>query len=357
MWNHMKAKIRENSRILIVDDTEDNVALLETFLADSGYTSVMSTSDPREVIRLYMEYKPDIVLLDLNMPYLDGFEIMEMLREVEHDSYIPVLVLTAEKNPEIRIQALEAGARDFLTKPFDVLEVESRIKNQLEVRLLHNQAKDQNRLLEERVRYKTKELRKSQKEVIKRLGMAAEYRDNETGFHILRMSKVCKKIALNLGLGKERAELIQLASQMHDIGKIGIPDGILLKPEKLNGDEWRIMKTHTTIGEKILRGSDSELLEFARKIALTHHERWDGSGYPDGLKGEDIPIEGRIASISDVFDALLSVRPYKKAWTVDETLAEISQSSGKQFDPELVDILNNIVHDILAIRDAYKDST
>jgi putative two-component system response regulator len=281
---------------------------------------------------------------------------MERLNEIESETYAPVLVLTAQNDNETKIKALKSGAKDFLTKPFDQHEVLLRIGNMLEVRLLHNQQRDLNRMLDEKVKERTQELNDTRLEIIRRLGRAAEFRDNETGFHIIRMSKFSQMMALEAGLSEKMAELILNASPMHDIGKIGIPDRILLKPGKLDRDEWEIMKTHSAIGAEILSGHDSDLMNMAREIAMTHHEKWDGNGYPNNLRGEDIPMVGRIVAVADVFDALTSERPYKKAWPVDEAVAEINRSSGSHFDPELVDIFNKVLPQILDVRNQYQET-
>jgi putative two-component system response regulator len=344
------------ARILIVDDQAANVKLLSKILESDGYINVVSTTDSREVEGLYKEQGFDLVLLDIRMPYMDGFEVMERLNEIEEDSYVPVLVLTAQNDDETKLKALELGAKDFLTKPFDKNEVLLRIANMLEVRLLHNQVRDQNKVLDQKVKDRTRELNETRLEIIRRLGRAAEFRDNETGLHIIRMSKFSQMMALEAGLGEEQAELMLNASPMHDIGKIGIPDRILLKPGKLDAEEWEIMKTHASIGADILSGHDSDLMNMARVIALTHHEKWDGSGYPMGLSGDDIPIEGRIVAIADVFDALTSERPYKHAWPVEEAVQEIINSSGKHFDPDLVEIFQKVLPTILDIKEQYPET-
>jgi len=344
-----------SAKILVVDDQEMNVRLLEKILQHAGYTNITTTSDSRDVEKLYLENDYDLVLLDIRMPYLDGFEVMEQLNDIEKESYVPVLILTAQNDQETRLHALQLGAKDFLTKPFDQTEVLLRINNLLEVRLLHQQQRDLNKVLDQRVKERTHELNDTRLEVIRRLGRAAEFRDNETGYHIIRMSKFSQIIALNYGLDAKQAELILNASPMHDIGKIGIPDSILLKPGKLDKKEWEIMKTHAAIGADILSGHDSALMEMAKEIAMTHHEKFDGSGYPHGLKGQDIPLTARIVAISDVFDALTSVRPYKKAWPVEEAVAEIKNCSGKHFDPELVEVFERSLPEILNVRSQYQE--
>ncbi|MFW5450032.1 MAG: HD domain-containing phosphohydrolase [Methylophagaceae bacterium] len=347
----------KSAHILIVDDQILNVKLLEGILKKEGYDHVFSTTDSREAVSMYVQHQIDILLLDIRMPHLDGFAVMGLLNDLTHDNdYLPILVLTAELTSETRSKALSGGAKDFLTKPFDRLEVLQRINNILEVRLLHKQVQNQNQILEAKVAERTKELELSRYEVIERLGKAAEFKDNETGNHILRMAKYSRLLAQAAGLSKEEVDLIYLAAPMHDIGKIGIPDHILLKPGKFEPDEWEIMKSHVLLGADILSGSDDiPLLYKAKTIALTHHERWDGQGYPNGLSGEDIPIEGRICAIADVFDALTSDRPYKEAWTVEKSVALLHAESGQQFDPNLIPLFDSILDEVLAYREEHMD--
>jgi len=345
-----------DSKIMIVDDQPSNILLLEQILEQAGYRNVKGLANSLRAIAMYQEFKPDLVLLDLNMPNMDGFDIMEALTRLEQNSYIPVLVLTAVDHPSVRHRALEAGAKDFLIKPFDITEVLCRIRNMLEVRNLHNQIRCHNQKLEEEVKIRTLELEDTRREVIHRLGRAAEYRDNETGNHVIRMSRFASLLAKALGCSTSHYELIQIASPMHDVGKIGIPDRILLKPGKLNSEEWEIMMTHVDKGVEILENNDSELIRMARLIAAHHHEKWDGSGYPRGLQGEAISLEGRIVALCDVFDALTSDRPYKKAWPVEEALNLIREQKGKHFEPRLVDIFLNIIPEIMAVKEEFSDS-
>ena len=343
------------ANILIVDDQLVNVRLLEKILKQAGYVNIYSTLDSREALSMFKQYDIDALLLDIRMPNLDGFQVMDLLKQELTEDYLPILVLTAELTPETRAKALGGGAKDFLAKPFDRLEALQRVRNMLEVRLLHKQVKLQNKTLEAKVAERTKQLEESRHDVIQRLGLAAEYKDNETGNHVLRMSKFSQLLAKEIGLTDVEAELILNASPMHDVGKIGIPDSVLLKPGKLNGEEWAIMQSHVRIGGEILSGGGSKLMEVARSIALTHHEKWDGSGYPEGLSAEDIPIEGRICALCDVFDALTSERPYKSAWPIEKAMALIREESGKHFDPDLVEAFENILDDVLMYREQHID--
>jgi putative two-component system response regulator len=326
-----------NARILIMDDQESNVRLLEKLLQQEGYRQVLGATDSRLALDLYRSYAPDLLLLDLLMPNRDGFEVLEDLcPELEKD-HMPVLVLTADLAQSTKLKALKAGAKDFLTKPFDQAEVLTRIKNMLEARLLYQDLRDQNRILEDKVRERTEELRQTRLEIIQRLSRAAEYHDKGTGWHILRIGQFCGCVARAMGLAVEHADLILSASPMHDIGKIGIPDHILLKAGALSEDEWVIMRTHTTIGAELLSGLDSTLMRTAAQIALTHHERWDGTGYPRKIRGEAIPIEGRIVTLCDVFDALISARPYKESWPFTDALNEVRAMAGTALDPAVVE--------------------
>ena len=351
----MKPEELLDARILIVDDQRPNVMLLEKMLGAQGYRRLIGITDAREVDALQEQHDFDLILLDLNMPHRDGFEVIEALRRAAPERYPPILVLTAQSDPESRLRALELGARDFLTKPFDYMEVLSRIRNLLEVRMLHKRVVEQNAELEERVRDRTRELHDTRLEIIRRLGRAAEYRDNETGYHILRMSHYAARLARAVGLDEAECDMLLDASPMHDVGKIGIPDRILLKPGKLDADEWEVMKTHARIGADILTGHDSPLMRMAALIAVTHHEKWDGSGYPEGLVGEAIPLVGRITAVCDVFDALTTVRPYKKAWSIEDAFAFIREQSGSHFDPRLAEVFAGLRGEVLAIRSRFAE--
>lgn len=344
-----------SATLLIVDDQQTNIQLLQMVLRGAGFTNIHSTSDSRQALDLYLSLRPDIVLLDLQMPHIDGFGVIEQIKAADPDHFAPILVLTAEVDTAIRYRALDAGARDFLLKPFDRVEVRARIRNLLEMRLLFKESMAHAATLRQTVAERTLELRATQVEIIHRLGHAAEYKDNETGNHIIRMSLYCLVLAKAAELDDSEQETLLRAAPMHDVGKIGIPDRILCKPGKLTPDEWEIMETHAEIGADLLSGSRSPLIQMAQAIAWTHHEKWDGSGYPRGLSGEDIPLTGRIVAVADVFDALTSVRPYKPAWSLQEAIAELHAGAGRHFDPRLVTLFCNHLPEIQRIRADYHE--
>lgn len=328
----------ENARILVIDDEEPNVALLARILERAGCREYRTTTDPRDALPLFVEFRPDLVVLDLHMPHTDGFEILEGLAQhTTEGEYLPVLVVSGNQEPDTRRRALASGAKDFLLKPFDVEEVLLRVRNLLETRRLHQALRSQNEILEERVRERTRELELARIETLERLARAAEYRDDATGQHTQRVGRSAALVARALGLPSEEVDLIRRAAPLHDLGKIAIPDSILLRPGRLSEAEFEIMRTHTRIGARILSGSQIPLLDVAATIALTHHERYDGLGYPDGLRGESIPLVGRIVAVADVFDALTHDRPYKAAWPVDRAIEEIERQAGTQLDPEVVE--------------------
>ena len=328
----------KSAKILIVDDQEYNISLLERILSRAGFGQLYSTMDPYQIEKMLGEVNPDIILLDLHMPGMDGLQALKLIREqAGANNYLPVLMLTADMTSEAKQEVLQAGVNDFLTKPYDRMEVILRINNLLKTRQLHMQLQQHNNTLENSVRERTAELEQSKFEILQLLGRAAEYRDDMTGQHTERVGRLSALIARQLELPEGQIDLIQLAAPLHDIGKIGIPDDILLKPGKFEPHEFERMKTHTTIGASILEGSSFTVLRMAGIIANSHHEKWDGSGYPAGLKGEDIPIEARIVALADFYDALTHERPYKKAWSPAEAIAEVEQQRGHHFDPNIVD--------------------
>ncbi len=347
----------------MVDHQKLNRVMVKKLLARENYHSVQTTDDPFSVVSFCTEEEIDLIILDIKMPRLDGFGIIDSLQdEMQAEDIPPVLVVTDVIEQRFQREALSHGARDYVLRPFDVREFLARVHNLLEVWQAQKIIRFQKDILEQKVEERTRELRKAHEElldsrieVVWRLGRAAEYRDNETGLHIIRMSQIAAVLARAYGMDEGPADLLLVASPMHDIGKLGIPDNILLKPGKLDGEEWEIMKTHAQIGADILSGGSSDLMIMAHDIALTHHEKWDGSGYPNGLKGEDIPLVGRICAIADVFDALTSERPYKKAWPVDEALQLIDSEKEKHFEARLVELLHEKLPRILSIKQKYAE--
>jgi putative two-component system response regulator len=331
-----KGKLK-HARILIVDDQEANIELLKRMLEHDGYTAVESTTDSAAVLPMCAQQPPDLLVLDLHMPDPDGFEVLQQLQPWFRGRWFPVLVVTADVTVEARQRALSAGARDYLTKPFDMMEVLLRIKNLLEVRFLQLEARKQNLVLEQLVLDRTRDLDEARVEALSRLALAAEYRDDTTGEHTQRVGRTSAAIAQVLGLREEQVSLIRHAAPLHDVGKIGLRDGILLKRGRLTDIEREEMQTHVSIGRSILSGSRSPLLKMAEEIAWTHHERWDGKGYLSGMTGDEIPLAGRIVAVADVFDALTHTRPYKEAWPLDQAVAQIVSEAGTHFDPLVVD--------------------
>ncbi len=346
---------RRDQHILVVDDEAVNLKLLERMLGLHGYTSLSLVQDSRNVVEAYQRRKPDLILLDVNMPCLDGYQVIEQLKSLDDPLLPPIIMLTAQNGREYVFKALSLGARDFIAKPFDQTELLMRVRNLLDAHLAHKLLAEQKDVLEAEVRSRTRELYESRLEIIRFLGRAAEYRDNETGLHIVRMSQYSVCLGKAAGMGEEEAEMLLNASPMHDIGKIGISDRILQKPGKLDASEYQIMKKHAEIGADILSGHPSPLMQMAATIALTHHEKWDGSGYPQGLAGEGIPLVGRVVALCDVFDALTSNRPYKKAWSSENALGYIAENSASHFDPCLVKTFESIVPEILAIRERHAE--
>lgn len=345
----------ESAHILVIDDEKINLEILKELLASEQFLNITLFSDPEKAIRHYQHNPPDIVLLDLSMPNLSGFDVMQRFNDINHIPKPPVIIITAHTDRKIRLQALDNDARDFISKPFDNPEVISRINNLLEMHLAHKENLQYTNNLETIIGQRTQELLNTQREMIERLGLAAEYKDNETAAHTIRVGHYAQLLGLGLGLNHKEAEQLKLAAPMHDLGKIGIPDSVLLKPGKLDADEWTIMKKHAEIGYAILKDSKSLILKNAGIIALAHHEKWDGSGYPSGLKGSDIHLYGRITAIADVFDALTMDRPYKKAWTVEDAVDLINSESGKHFDPSIVEVFNQVLDQFLEIKVKYAD--
>jgi putative two-component system response regulator len=353
--------MEKRPKILVVDDDVRNLSLMEAMLIPAGH-EVLLARDGEEGLEKARELHPDVILLDVMMPKLDGFEVARRLKENVETQIIPIVMVTALQEVEDRIKALNAGADDFLTKPVEKTELRARVQSLLKVKAYNDHMRSYQKELENEVAKRTEQLKQAF-EVIKSasletiilLSRAAEYRDEDTGAHIQRMSHYAEAIARQMRLDAGMVETILYASPMHDIGKIGIPDRILLKPAKLDRDEWEIMKQHAAIGAGILKGSDTEFITLGRIIALTHHEKWDGSGYPVGLKASAIPLAGRITAIADVFDALTSKRPYKEPFSLDKSFSIIKEERDRHFDPDVVDAFLKIENEIVSIKDRYND--
>lgn len=338
------------AHILVVDDLPANVELLLGMLELSGFENVSSATDPFEGLAMAERHLPDLVLLDYRMPGLDGPAFIGRLRAILGTDMPPVLVVTAQNDDASRRRALEAGARDYVTKPYAFWELEARSRNLLELHLLNKAQRQQTEILERLVKQRTAELERTRAEIINRLCSAGEFRDEDTGQHVTRIGRMAGLLASLANLQTPLPAKITAAAPLHDIGKIGIPDRVLLKPGKLDEEEWAIMKGHARIGQQLLAGSGLPLLDLASEIAGTHHEKWDGSGYPDGLAGTDIPVSGRIVAICDVFDALLSHRPYKQAWAVEDVVTYLRQISGTHLDPDLTRLFIDNLDRMLDIR-------
>jgi putative two-component system response regulator len=335
-----------NATILVVDDNPGNISILSNILRPE-YKVKMATSGTKALQIMSSPPLPDMVLLDVMMPEIDGFEVCRRLKDDPLTTHIPVIFVTAKIAIEDETLGLEIGAADYITKPVNPALVRARVKTQLALY-------DQTRQLAQLVKEKTQELNDTRLTIIQKLGRAAEYKDNETGMHVIRMSHYARIIAQALNANPQWCELLFNAAPMHDIGKIGIVDDILLKPGKLDDRQWLEMKKHPEYGAHILSGDDSQLLKLAREIALSHHEKYDGSGYPKGLQGDDIPLASRIVAIADVFDALTAKRPYKRQWSDEEAVAMIKDNAGNHFDPQIVDAFLANIDKILAVKEEFK---
>ena len=324
--------------ILIVDDNAAQLMLLKRLLGSADYANIATLESSRDALAFIVERKPDLVLLDLNMPYLNGFDILaQMAAALPEAERPPVIVLTADARQESKQRALDAGAADLMTRPFNLEEVKLKVRNLLQMQALQQRVQASNAELESLVSERTRQLELAQVEMLTRLARVAEYRDDEAGEHIWRVSRLAGLIAKEMGQDATFSQLITRAARLHDVGKIAIPDGVLFKPSKLTQAEFSIIKQHTTVGASLLSGGQSALLQMAESVALNHHERWDGTGYPNALTGSSIPLEGRIVAIADAFDAMTHNSAHRKALSTDEATQIIIEESGKQFDPEVVE--------------------
>lgn len=355
-------------KILIVDDDPDIRESLSEILISEGY-QVETAENGKEALKKFSNFEPDIVLTDYLMPEMDGIALCKFIKNDQTLVDTGVILITGVNDLETRVRGLLAGADDFLNKPFMLPELQARIKSLSKVKLYHDFLKNYQKKLEEEVVKKTADLLKANLdlkiayeeikdlslETIYRLAKAAEYRDEHTGYHIQRIAHYSVAIGVHLGLSNDALDVLRYASPLHDIGKLGIPDAILLKPGALTASEWEIMKMHSIIGAEILSGSKIRYLKAAEKIARYHHEKWDGTGYPEGLRGEKIPLLARITALADVFDALTTDRPYRKAMKIEEALEIIKSGRGSHFDPLLVDTFFKVKEEILSIRELFKD--
>jgi response regulator RpfG family c-di-GMP phosphodiesterase len=342
-------------KIVIIDDTPVNLALMQALVNRVEASDTLCFSDPELGLAHCLTHQPDLMIVDYMMPVLDGLELIRRFRAEPHNTDVPILMVTAAHEKEVRYMALESGATDFLAKPIDKNEFIPRARNMLRLRqhslMLANRANE----LAEAVRRATFDIHERERETVTRLAKAAEFRDPETGSHILRMAHFSAMIGRELALDSETCEMLLAAAPMHDVGKLGTPDAILLKPARLTPEEFEIMKQHASIGHEILKDSASPVLRMAAEIALTHHEKYDGTGYPRALAGDDIPLIGRIVAVADVFDALTSARPYKRAWTINDARAFLEQGRGSHFDPRCVEVFLKCWDEVLAIRERFED--
>ncbi|VAX39380.1 Response regulator [hydrothermal vent metagenome] len=364
--------------IAIVDDEPINIKVAQKYLEMDGYKNFVTTTEPQNALSIFRKSPPDMILLDIMMPEISGIDLLRTMRDDETLSHIPVVILTASGSAELKKEALDLGANDFLAKPIDPNELLPRVRNVLALKKYQDQLSEYANNLENIVLQRTEDLNLSRLELVQCLGRAAEFRDNETGQHVIRVGRYVNLIAQELGFSKAECELHEMAAYLHDLGKIGVSDAILLKPGRLDDKEYEEIRrhakfgkqilepaskkeadslfSHSEIGSKILGGTTSPLLLLAGRIALTHHEKWDGTGYPMGLSGESIPIEGRITAVADVYDALSSKRPYKDAFPLEKCLAILREERGIHFDPQVLDAFLNRIEDVLEIQMEYSDN-
>ncbi|MBU3695913.1 HD domain-containing phosphohydrolase [Dechloromonas sp.] len=341
--------------VLIIDDSDINQTLIKALVLKLGDCQPVLFDNPVKALEWCHDNVPDLVIVDYMMPEMDGLKFIAAFRGLHGRNELPVLMITASDQRDIRYDALLGGANDFLTKPIDRVEFSARARNMLNLRQGQKYMANHVQELEVRVQERTREIRNREKELIFRISRAAEFRDPETGAHIQRMAHFSAVIARGLDLDAKTQQLILEAAPMHDVGKIGIPDYILLKPGKLTHEEFEVMKNHAALGYELLKSSGSEILQAGAEIALSHHEKYDGSGYPKGLAGTKIPLLGRIVAVADVFDALTSERPYKRAWALDAACKFLEDSRGAHFDPLCVEAFLAGWEDVLEIRQSFQD--
>jgi putative two-component system response regulator len=345
-----------SARILIIDDEEPVTRLLAGFLQAEGFHAIERLTDPKEAAWRFLEFQPDLITLDLHMPEIDGFEVMRRIFEISGTQWVPIIVVSGDGDSDQIVRALKLGAMDFIVKPFRKSEIMNRLRNTIRVKLLQKSVERRNEELELRVAERTRDLELAHFDVVRRLAMCAEYRDDESGNHVRRVSTLAEKLGATMGMDVRQAEILRHATTLHDVGKVAVRDSILLKPGRLTPEEHELMQEHTVKGAAVLEGAESEVLKMAARIALCHHERWDGKGYPAGLAGKDIPFEARVVAICDVFDALTSRRPYKAAWESERAWEELRAQSGRQFDPEVVDAFLSIREEAERIVARYRDA-
>ena len=374
---HQEQDALRTSKIMIIDDEQLVIRVVRRFLSSDGYDNFITVTDPREALEAIDREKPDVVLLDIMMPHITGLDLLKVRQKTRTFQHIPFIILSANSENQIKREALQSGATDFLSKPVDPNDLILRVQNALTVKRHHDHLANYAVELERQVRERTRQIEKSREQIIHCLARAAEYRDNETGEHVIRVGKYCGVIAQQLGFSPGYCREIELAAQLHDVGKIGIPDSVLLNPGKLNNEEFEVMKTHCGLGMQIMEplansegerirrhtdmggfimdGVDSPMLELAATIARTHHEKWDGTGYPFQLEGDAIPIEGRICCVADVYDALCSERPYKPKFPIKKCLEIMISERGTRFDPIVLDAFFERIDEIEKIRKAHDD--
>src|SRR3954463_11031444 len=342
--------------IVVVDDQSTGRAILEQVVRGlDDRVVVQPFARPVDAVVWAAKHVADLVLVDYSMPEMDGIEFVKRLRALPGYEHVPIVMVTVHDDRKVRYAALDAGITDFLTKPVDARECLARCRNLLTLRRQQLVLEDRRRLLEHMVDDATREVREREKETLLRLARAGEFRDEETGYHLIRMSRYSRLIAAAIGLDHDEAETVELAAPQHDIGKIGIPDQILLKPGKLESLEWEVMRRHPVIGHEILKGSASKYVRMGALIALGHHERYDGSGYPNGLVGDHIPLCARIVAVADVYDALTSVRPYKAAWSADRAFHYLGTQRGKHLDPRLVDAFSAVHKEVMEVQSEWRE--